>query len=117
LSYQTANLRSTRAEAITLHSGTVTANGNGAARELGDKGTARLLLDVTAVSGTSPTLNVTVETSFDGATWRTVGTFAQKTAVSQERKSFPGLDRFVRISRTTGGTTPSFTFEVSGDAV
>lgn len=94
-----------------------TATGNGSSVEVGDRGVARLLLDVTAASGTSPTLDVTVETSHDGTTWRQVGTFAQKTAAGTERKSFSGLDRFVRATWTLGGTTPSFTFEISGEAV
>jgi hypothetical protein len=95
-----------------------TATGQGAAVALGDRGTLRLLLDVTAASGTGPTLDVTVETSFDGATgWRSLGTFAQKTAVASERKSFPGCDRYVRATWTVGGTTPSFTFSVAGEAV
>jgi hypothetical protein len=92
-----------------------TATGQGAAVALGDRGTLRLLLDVTAASGT---LDVTVETSFDGATgWRSLGTFAQKTAVASERKSFSGCDRYVRATWTVGGTTPSFTFSVVGEAV
>lgn len=79
--------------------------------------TFRLLLDVTAASGTTPTLDVTLQTSSDNATWATVGTFAQKTAVSSERKAFSGLDRFVRVIWTIAGTTPSFTFSVNGEAI
>lgn len=95
-----------------------TATGNGTSVALGDRGVARLLLDVTAVAGTSPTLDITVETSFDGAAWRSLGTFAQKTAVGTERKSFSGCDRFVRANHTIGGTGgPSFTFSITGEAV
>jgi len=78
-------------------------------------GAATLALDVTAASGTTPTLNVTVETrgsSADSA--RSVGTFAQKTAVSAERKTFPGFDNEYRVTWTIGGATPSFTFSVTG---
>lgn len=51
--------------------------------EVGSRGVARLALEVTAKSGTSPTLDVAVETSPDGLTaWRKVGTaFDQKTDV------------------------------------
>ena len=45
-----------------------------------DGGTARLVLDVQAIAGTNPTLDVDVLTSRDGSTgWRSVATFAQKT--------------------------------------
>lgn len=95
-----------------------TATGNGSAVALGDLGTVRLLLDVTAASGTTPTLDVTVETSYDGSTgWTSLGTFAQKTAAGTQRKSFSGCDRYVRATWTIGGTTPSFTFSIAGEAV
>jgi hypothetical protein len=80
-----------------------------------DKGTARLLLAVTAASGTTPTLDVVIQTSHDGTTWRTAHTFTQATATGTQRASFP-VDRFVRATWTVGGTTPSFTFAVTGEA-
>lgn len=95
-----------------------TATGSGTAVALGDLGTMRLVFDVTAAAGGTPTLDVTVETSYDGSTgWRSLGTFAQKTAAGTERKSFAGCDRFVRATWTIGGTTPSFTFSITGEAV
>jgi hypothetical protein len=76
-----------------------------------------LLLDVTAASGTTPTLDVVVEESDDGGTtWRTVGSFAQKTGVAQERKSFLIAADTYRVRWTLGGTTPNFTFSVSGSS-
>lgn len=94
-----------------------TITGVSAGVEIADRGVARLLLNVTAASGTTPTLNVTMQTSSDNATWRSLGTFAQKTAAGSERLSFNGLDKFVRASWVIAGTTPSFTFSISGDAV
>ncbi len=85
--------------------------------EMGDLTTLRLLLDITAASGTTPTLDVQVQTSNDGVNnWQAAGTFGQKDDVSSERFVFPGCDRFVRVVCTLGGTTPSFTFSVSGEA-
>ena len=98
-------------------SGVRTANGSGGAYVMGARGTLRLSLAVTAASGTTPNLVVTVETSADGTTWYAAGTFAAKTAVSSERKSFSGLDRYARVSWAITGTTPSFTFSVAGEAV
>lgn len=91
-----------------------TASGNSGALDATAFSVISLLLDVTAASGTTPTLNVTVEESDDGTTWRTVGTFAQKTAVSNERKSFAIAADYYRVSYVIAGTTPSFTFSVTG---
>jgi phage gp36-like protein len=94
-----------------------TANGTGSPVELGARSSARLVLDVTALSGTNATLNVAVETSRDLSVWRPVGAFAQATAVGTVGETFAGCDRYVRVSWTIGGTgSPSFTFAVTGDA-
>lgn len=78
---------------------------------------ARLVLDVTAISGTGATLTVTVESSPDGLTgWRSAGAFTAVTAVSRLVASFAVLEQFVRVSWAFTGTTPSATFSVSGDA-
>lgn len=76
-------------------------------------GNLRIQLDVTAASGTSPTLNVVVEDTLDGTNWNTVGTFAQRTAAGREVVNIttPFADR-LRVRWTVGGTTPSFTFSV-----
>lgn len=95
---------------------TKTASFDGPAIEVGDRGSACLDLTISAASGTTPTLDVTIQTSKDGTTWRTVAAFAQKTAAGTERKSFPALDRFIRASAVIGGTTPSFTYSVAGEA-
>lgn len=105
-------------DVVLLPAAVKTATFNGAAIELGDRTDARLLLDVTAGSGTTPTLDVVVETG-PSATgpWRSVGTFTQATGVTSERKSVSGIDRFVRGKATIGGTTPSFTFSLKGEAL
>lgn len=94
-----------------------TATGNGSALSASAFSAVSLFLNVTAASGTTPTLDVTVEESDDGgSTWRTVGTFAQKTGVSNERKTFLIAADTYRVRWTIGGTTPSFTFAVTGTA-
>lgn len=70
-------------------------------------------LNVTAASGTSPQLTVTIQDSPDGTTWTTRDTFGVKTGVSNEVRPVPkGLDTFQRAAWTIAGTTPSFTFDV-----
>lgn len=93
------------------------ASDSGAGIEMGDRGTVRLLLDVTAASGTLPTLGVAIQTSHDGSTWRELGAFTGLTTTGSQRISLGGLDRYVRAVWTIGGTNPSFTFSVSGEAV
>lgn len=100
---------------------TRTATGNSTPIEVGDRGVANLEVVVTAASGTTPTLDIAIQTSKDGSgtglgAWRTIASFAQLTAAGSERKSFAGLDRFVRATSTIGGTTPSFTYSVKGEA-
>lgn len=75
--------------------------------------TIRAQLDVTAASGTTPTLDVVLEDTLDGTNWNTIGTFAQKTAAGREviNITAPFSDR-LRARWTVGGTTPSFTFSV-----
>lgn len=91
--------------AATGNSGTLT--------EYGAANTIRAQLDVTAASGTTPTLNVLIEDTLDGTNWNTVGTFAQKTAAGREviNITTPFSDT-LRVSWSIGGTTPSFTFSV-----
>jgi hypothetical protein len=117
--YQTSALRATRTADITLAASAArTATGTGSAVEMGDSGILRLTLDITAASGTTPTLDVAIQTSQDGSTgWTTVASFAQQTGVATVRKVFAGFDRYARASWTIAGTTPSFTFSCVGDGV
>jgi hypothetical protein len=98
-----------------IPSGSVTASGNGgAAGGYGAALSLRAQLNVTAASGTTPTLDVVIEDSVDGGvTWNTVGTFTQKTAVAREviNVTVPFADS-LRVRWTVGGTTPNFTFAV-----
>lgn len=102
--------------------GTVAAaSGAGVGVEVINKDQFRGISAVTAASGTSPSLTVSVQTSHDnGASdpWRTIASFPAQTAVGTTAwQDFVGLDRYVRASWVISGTTPSFTFGVSGEAV
>lgn len=90
-----------------------TSGNSGALTGWGAVTTLRVQLNVTAASGTTPTLNVVVEDTVDGTNYTTVGTFTQKTAASREviNITTPFTDT-LRVSWTIAGTTPSFTFTV-----
>lgn len=103
-------------EAVLAASAARTATGTGTVEiVVSDQKAAAFYIDVTAASGTSPTLDVVVET-FDPAAvsnWQTLATFAQKTAAAKERVAVTAnLGSRVRVKWTIGGTTPSFTFSV-----
>lgn len=92
-----------------------TTDGEGSAFDAGRPGlSGSALLEVTASSGTGPTLVVTVETSETGLDeWESVAEFPSASGSTKLRVLLKGLKRYVRAAWTIGGTTPSFTFKVS----
>jgi len=96
----------------------VTATGTGTSRQVGAVTSAQTMyaaLHVIEVSGTSPTLDVVVQsdtTGFPSPTSRFV--FTQATGVTSEWLPLAGAitDDYWRLSFTVGGTTPSFKFLV-----
>lgn len=106
-------------ELTLMASGARTASTTSDVYEVGDRGTLRLDLDLTAVSGTNPTMHVQIETrkTYGSGSWRVVDAFPIKTTTGSERRSMSGLDRFARAVCTIGGTNPSFTFSLGGEAV
>lgn len=75
-----------------------------------------LLVDVSAVTGTSPTLDLSVEWSHDGTTFaaaESADSFAQITGTKTTVKRFDAKGPFYRVVWATAGTSPSFTFSVS----
>jgi len=86
-------------------------DGSSAAAEFRE---ANVLLDITAVSGTTPSLTVTVETSADGSSWFTHTAFAAKTAAGKDIQKLGNVGGYL-VSYIISGTTPSFTFSVVVD--
>ena len=72
-------------------------------------------IPVTAVTGTTPTLDVSIEESDDGGTnWFKVYDFPRITATGMYRSpKLPLTGNRVRYVQTVGGTTPSFTRAVN----
>jgi hypothetical protein len=84
-------------------------DGSSAAAEFRE---GNVLLDITAASGTSPSLTVTVETSVDGGSWFAHTAFTAKTAAGKDMLKLANLGSFLRVSYAISGTSPSFTFSV-----
>lgn len=83
------------------------------------------LVDCTAASGTTPTLDVDIQHSIDGGTnWFDLVSFTQLTAAGDEMKVEAEVDAAtaeivgdcLRAIWTIAGTTPSFTFKVVVEA-
>lgn len=96
-----------------LPSAARTATGQSGAFDEGNLDYLNVLVDVTAVSGTSPTMTVNVEWSHDGSTWFVADpadAFTAITAAGKKVKQFTVKGLYARLNYTIGGTTPSFTF-------
>jgi hypothetical protein len=66
-------------------------------------------LDISAASGTEPTIDVVIQDSPDGTNWYDHTTFSQKTAVGKDAKRISNFGKFMRAKYTIAGTNPSFT--------
>lgn len=102
----------------TAHSGAILASGNGDVVMLPTRDLI-LVLDITAIQGTSPTLDVVVE-EYDPASGKffALPAPAQITSVSTVRHTILAATNpfgpMLRVSWTLGGTaTPGFTFTAS----
>lgn len=89
---------------------TATATGTGV--EVNQVGPAKAFLKVSGtISGTSPTLDVTIQASDVsnfGSGVVTLGRFAQVTAAAERFIHVDVQHKYVRAVSTVGGTTPSF---------
>ena len=120
--FTTSQYQSTKgADQVLMPSTALTATGNTTGMDVGGAGTLRAQIQVSAVSGTTPSVTVTIQTSHDnGATdaWRTAGAaFSAITTVSNSPWQSFAVDRYVRVAYTVSGTTPSLTTTVVGEAV
>ncbi|NBS92638.1 MAG: hypothetical protein EBT27_02695 [Betaproteobacteria bacterium] len=112
-------------EALNFHPTTArTATGSGTGVDLQQyDGDLVLLLDSAAGSGTTPTMTVTVEHSDSlGSGYSAISgaAFTQVTTTASQQKLVISKDesrRYVRVTYTIGGTSPSFTFSVNAVGV
>ena len=95
-----------------------TANGNSGPVVLPNSAeNIALIIDVSAVSGTTPSAAFTVEWSNDGAIWAkgdAADSFTAITAAGTVVKQFSAKGRMFRLVWALTGTTPSFTFSATG---
>lgn len=91
----------------------LTATGNTTGVDLqGYKRDILVGVQIGAVSGTTPTDSVAIQTSPDNSTWTTQATISlvegSANKIASARVVRPVSHRYIRLSETAGGTTPSF---------
>lgn len=95
-----------------------TANGNSDVEQFAGEAMA-VTLDVTAASGTTPSLTVVVEDApTQNGPWTQLAAFAAQTAIGTnvQRITNSAIHSYVRARWTVSGTTPSFTFSLQATA-
>lgn len=89
----------------------ITTSGNGTGKKLGPTDVVKVVVIVSAVSGTSPTMDIHFEQAPDDSTYTDIpgGAMAQITAVGVYVIYLKVTDYWLRHVVAVGGTTPSFT--------
>jgi hypothetical protein len=94
-------------------SGARTTSGNSGPIGMPERTSVNLAVNVTAVSGTTPNMALTVEWSNDATTWYKgdpADAFTALTATGAVVKNLTAKGAYARLVWTLTGTTPSFTF-------
>jgi hypothetical protein len=98
----------------------VTASAQSGIIQVGSFKELQVFLDAANVSGTTPTLDVKIETSPDGTTWYQIAAFTQVTTVASKQVltlgsgfTAQGFGNQIRANMTTGGTTPNYTVGIT----
>lgn len=98
---------------IDVESQVITTNGNSGELDSEGYGCISYIVDVTAVSGTNPTLDIFEEGSEDGINWFQFTQTHRFTNTGQQRfQSLRLAAKFYRYRWIVGGTSPSFTFSI-----
>lgn len=100
-----------------IYDGTVTEDGNSYSTPINVKGAAEvvLFLDITAVSGTDPTLAISFMTQDTIINkWFPIGKFDLKTGITSDTTYvINGIGSFIACKWELTGNTPSFTFSLN----
>lgn len=92
---------------------TATGNGTGLDNSASSANGGSAYLQVTAASGTAPSLTAKVQHSADDITYADLITFDAATAIGAQRKSVAGtVNRYTRARHEISGTGPSFTYHL-----
>lgn len=101
-------------------SATRTTSGVSGAIRISDSSRVAVQVNVTASSGTTPTLDLTLEWSNNAGTFAPgdpADAFTTITGNGNKVKSFAVQGEYVRLAWAVAGTTPSFTFNATAYGV
>ena len=95
-------------------SAAITSSGNGTGKKVGPTKVVKVVVNVTVVSGTTPTLDLAFEESDDDSTYTDIagGVMDQITAVGLYEIYLKTTKYYLRHVATVGGTSPSFTTHI-----
>lgn len=103
----------TRSPRVVKASGAVTATAQSNHFDVGTGDDIAVMIDATVVTGTSPSMTVSVQWSYNATDWFTADPADVMTAVTaagKAVKSFTVKGNYARLNYAITGTTPSFTF-------
>lgn len=106
-------INKTRNTEVIKASGAVTTTSQSNAFDPGTNDNLVVMIDATTVTGTSPSMTVSVQWSHDATSWFTADpaeNFTALTAAGKVTKSFPIKGLYARLNYLISGTSPSFTF-------
>ena len=89
-----------------------TTSGQSNSYDFSDASECLILVNATVVSGTNPTLDIKVQVSDDNSTWYDHTDLRQIIKAGNYPESITVFGKYVRLSYTIAGTTPSFTFQI-----
>jgi hypothetical protein len=96
-----------------IASAAITSTATSAAFTLANLQSQGYIVAVTAVSGTNPTLDISIEETYNGTNWHKIYDMERITTTGAYRTPIiPTAGSQYRVVRTVGGTTPSFTMSM-----
>lgn len=105
------------AERAFLASAARTTSGQSSAFDVEDAAALEGKVTVSAVAGTAPTLDLSLETTVDGTNWYACGAFTQKSGAGSDARMFAPLGQQARWKWAIGGSAgQSVTFTVVSKA-
>ena len=94
-----------------------TSDGNSCDAFAMGKTNALFMLSITSVSGTSPTLDISVEGKLKSGVYATIASFPRVTEVGTQSLEVEHLPQLYRIRWAIAGSSASFTFEIDAAVI
>lgn len=93
-------------------SGTFGSPGSSSSINVSDFIEGLIYIDVTSVSGTNPSMTLTMQSSYDNSNWFDTGSSVTITSTGKTVIPIANFGLYIRFNRTLSGTDPSFTYSI-----